>query len=477
MKVLVTGATGSFGGPLCPALAAQGIGVRAFARRRPANLPDGVEFVAGDVRDGDAVKAAVVGCDRVVHLAWYVGIAKDPAEAESINLGGTRNVIAAAQQCGVEKLVFSSSVMCYGAEPGHGPYREDDEKRPDRALQYGYHKEIVEQELQHCGIASVIVRPTSVVGRTVGSASVAILATPAIIGVRGEDHPLQFVHAEDVLRFMVSAVTDDRTGVVNLATTGTASLERVGEILGRRVMRLPAAALKSSMDVMFKAGLSEVNSVGLDTLRAFPLADTARLTNGWKFRPLWTREEALIDTRRAIAGVNLLGSVRLPRRGCPPLPPVGGVPDSRVDERVRQRFLLSLAAPQGAELADDILARSGGLRRPLSRRQAGIAARWAETETPLLTETSTADLAVGRCAARVSQLADLTIDLLTLAQGAQPHTKARERILGQADVASMRLRTATERLGSVLHASGGLPRAEDVWHHTVHDVANSMVLA
>lgn len=414
MRVLVTGASGAFGAPLCETLAAGGVDVIGMARRRPASFPAGAEFVTGDITDADAVDAAVAKAERVVHLAWFMGVAKDRDAAERINLGGTRNVIAAARKHGVEKLIFSSSVTAYGAAGNHGPFRESDERRPDPELQYAHHKMVVEDELRSCGIPLAMVRPNIVIGRNVSSMSVAILATPALVGVRGEESPFQFVHQDDVMRFLYAATTGERTGLVNLADEGTMSLEGVGGLLGRRVVRIPAGVLGRTMDVMFKAGLSDVDSVALDMLRAFPIAELTALREEWGFRTTWSMEDALRDTRRAIAGVNLLGTKSVRRRDAPALPPIGGVPgDASLLAPSIGAALHQVLPPSG--LTSDLLARAAGgwAARPKhdTRRVAG----WAETETALLLDRADSpDLEV--TTGRAHQLGDLLVDLLALAQ-------------------------------------------------------------
>ncbi|TVS90092.1 NAD-dependent epimerase/dehydratase family protein [Mycobacterium helveticum] len=141
MKVLVTGATGPFGRAVCRRLVTASHDVTAMARTRPRTLVDGVAFTAGDVRDARAVADAVSGCDAVVHLAWVVAPLKTEAATEEINLGGTRNVLDAMAATGCQRLVFSSSVLAYGAVPGHPPMlTETDERRPPREHLYAAHK-------------------------------------------------------------------------------------------------------------------------------------------------------------------------------------------------------------------------------------------------------------------------------------------------------------------------------------------------
>src|SRR5215218_1673472 len=141
MCALVTGATGPFGRAVCKRLLADGHHVTAMARKRPDQLVAGVDFVAGDVRDAQAVREALSGCDAVVHLAWVVAPLKTEAETAEINLGGTQNVLDAMSATGCNRLVFSSSVLAYGAVAGHPPLlTEDDERRPPATHLYAFHK-------------------------------------------------------------------------------------------------------------------------------------------------------------------------------------------------------------------------------------------------------------------------------------------------------------------------------------------------
>lgn len=466
-RVLVTGATGAFGAPLCAALAATGIAVDAMARRAPTYpLPDGVRFVAGDVTDPDAVDRAVAGVDQVVHLAWVVGVSRDPADAEHINFTGTRNVLAAMQRHKTRRLVFSSSVLAYGAEYGHPPYQEDDELHPDPVLQYGDHKRIIEEEIAAAGIPAMICRPAAVVGRHVTGQSATVFATPVLLGVRGEDHPWQFVHQDDVVRFLVEAVHNDRTGTVNLAADDTFSLERFGELLGRRVVRLPAGVIRRGIEAMWTLRLADVNAAAMETLRAFPVADTTRLRETYGFECAWTSEAAVVDTRRAVAGLNLLGKIELHRRGAPPLRPVDGhtpVGDGR-PAVLPPVVLATMADTFGADRADGQLVRSLTGRvassvTPLSRRQASVAAAWAATETPLVLGCPLGGDAPTppQLAARLHQRWDLCIDGLALAAGAPAGSDAQRRLLATTT-------TALQSLALAVDAHAQAAGVADPWH-------------
>jgi len=110
MEVLVTGAGSALMGLVVRSLAGRGDRVRVLQRRRVDGLDDlGVTQHLGDVRDADAVRAAVDGCDAVIHGAALVGVVGGYDDFASVNIDGTRNVIDAARRCGVGRIVHIST--------------------------------------------------------------------------------------------------------------------------------------------------------------------------------------------------------------------------------------------------------------------------------------------------------------------------------------------------------------------------------
>ena len=111
MKVLITGATGYLGRAIVTALAASGHAVLAFARTASASgLP--VATVDGDVRNAEALAGAAAGCDAIIHTAALVAVwRRRSQEFDDVNVGGLRNVLAAAQRAGVSRVVYTSSFL------------------------------------------------------------------------------------------------------------------------------------------------------------------------------------------------------------------------------------------------------------------------------------------------------------------------------------------------------------------------------
>jgi nucleoside-diphosphate-sugar epimerase len=133
MRVLVTGGGGFIGSHVAGRLAQLGHDVRIldnFATGRRSNvhaLPDDVELIEGDIQSDERVHNAVAGCDVVLHQAALPSVPRsvqDPLTSNATNVTGTLNVLLAARDAGVGRVVFASSSSVYGTEPER-PTRED----------------------------------------------------------------------------------------------------------------------------------------------------------------------------------------------------------------------------------------------------------------------------------------------------------------------------------------------------------------
>src|SRR5262249_8195098 len=114
MKALVTGAQGFVGTRMLAGLTRRRVVARALVRRGmipPWQPADGTERIRGDVTDRASLQRAVAGCDLVFHCA-YGG--DSLAEARRINVDGTRNVLLAAAEAGVRRVVHLSTMAVHG---------------------------------------------------------------------------------------------------------------------------------------------------------------------------------------------------------------------------------------------------------------------------------------------------------------------------------------------------------------------------
>lgn len=108
MKIAVTGGTGFVGQAVLDMMADRGIAARALARKVPDNRPE-VEWIAGNLGDAGALGELVSGTDAVIHIAGLTNN-PDPAQFEVANVAGTAAMLDAAQQAGVDRFVFVSSL-------------------------------------------------------------------------------------------------------------------------------------------------------------------------------------------------------------------------------------------------------------------------------------------------------------------------------------------------------------------------------
>ncbi len=172
MRTFVTGATGFIGSSVARVLLKAGCHVRALVRsgadeRAIAGLP--IERIVGDVRDAESVRAAMHGCQHVYHVAaLYTYWTHCPADIYNTNVTGTRNVLAAAQAEGVERVVYTSSVATLGLPADGSPANEDTSATlADMIGDYKRSKFLAEQialDFAKQGLPLVIVNPSTPIG-------------------------------------------------------------------------------------------------------------------------------------------------------------------------------------------------------------------------------------------------------------------------------------------------------------------------
>jgi dTDP-glucose 4,6-dehydratase len=258
-RVLVTGAGGFIGSHLVEGLLQRGMLVRAFARytstgqtgflqQIPAN--DRLEIVLGDIRDGRAVRQAVKGCGRIYHLAALIGIPYSyvaPHSYVEVNIHGTLNVLEAARDQGVQRVIVTSTSEVYGT----AQYTPIDEKHPLNAqspyaatkigadqLALSYHRSYL--------LPVTVVRPFNTYGpRQSARAVIPTIITQALvsdaihIGSVGPVRDLVYVK-DTVAGFCAVGDSEACIGkVTNLATgvgvTVGDVVERVQKLVGRHL--------------------------------------------------------------------------------------------------------------------------------------------------------------------------------------------------------------------------------------------------
>jgi len=165
---LVTGASGFLGWHVAHTLTERGHKVRALIRPTSRLQDLDVEPILGDLRDPASLDRAVAGCKLVFHVAAdYRLWSRHPADLYDSNVGGTRNLLTAAQKAGVERVVYTSTVGCIGVPP-HGIGDEAQlctlEEMSGDYKRSKFQAEQVALEFAQRGFPVVIVNPTAPIG-------------------------------------------------------------------------------------------------------------------------------------------------------------------------------------------------------------------------------------------------------------------------------------------------------------------------
>jgi dihydroflavonol-4-reductase len=260
MTALVTGATGFVGSRVARALLEAGWKVRVLVRQGAnqhnlSGLP--VEQVTGDLTDRASLDRAVAGCRALLHVAadYRLGLPR-PQELYRSNVDGTRNVLEAAVQAGVQRIVHTSSVATIGLPKDGSPGTEATPVTvADMIGHYKRSKFLAEQvaaELARAGAPVVIVNPSTPIGpgdvKPTPTGQIILDAalgrTPAYV-----DTGLNIVHVDDVAAGHLLALQSGRTGERYILGGENLSLreilEQVSRLVGRPAprIRLPHAVV------------------------------------------------------------------------------------------------------------------------------------------------------------------------------------------------------------------------------------------
>ena len=306
--VLVTGASGFLGWHVARVLLERGYAVRALLR--PGSRVDDldVERVTGDLRDAASLDRAVAGCELVFHVAAdYRLWARHPDELYRSNVDGTRNMLQAAKDAGVERVVYTSTVGCIGIPHGGLGNEETPVSLQDMAGDYKRSKFLAEQaalEFARGGFPVVIVNPTA----PIGDHDVKPTPTGRIVAdfLNGDlpafiDTGLNVVDARDVADGHLLACERGRTGERYILGSENLTLAEIfaklAKITGRKAptMRLPyavawcaGACSTAWAEVTGTPPRVPLNGVRMAKKKMWVTHEKARRELGWKPGPAET---------------------------------------------------------------------------------------------------------------------------------------------------------------------------------------------
>lgn len=290
-KFLVTGADGFIGSHLTEALVRQGYDVRAFVLynsfgswgwldHSSDEIKSSIDVFAGDIRDPHGVRTAMQGCDAVLHLAALIAIPysyHSPDTYVDTNIKGTLNVLQAARDLGVSRVIHTSTSEVYGT----ARFVPITEEHPLQGQSPYSASKIAADQLAYSFFASfdlpvVIARPFNTYGpRQSARAVIPAIITQIASGVRhlklGALHPTRdFNFVADTVGAFIAALrsTDGLGEVVNFGSNFEIS---IGDTV-KLIAQVMGAEVEIETDtVRLRPEKSEVERLWADNKKAFEL--------------------------------------------------------------------------------------------------------------------------------------------------------------------------------------------------------------
>mgnify|MGYP006284713661 CR=1 FL=1 len=302
MKVLITGATGGFGKLLVKKLHDDpqvdqivGLSNEDIDRREEEALEDEkFEFEPGDTRKKrvEEVFQNNPGIDVVVHLAYDNDPEHSLRDVEETNVFGTLRMIRLARKYNIEKFIYKSPTVIYGATPENPALiTEDNPLRGSRdhpSIRNKIEADMTCQMNMHPGIKPriVILRCCAIVGHHVRAPMNTLLKGQLVPIVMGYDPMFQIMHEDDVTNALALAVKNtEAEGAFNVAGKYTEPLSEMIHRMGKTSMPVPEMMLKSFYRLYFISRRQHSFPFDLDVLKYPFVVDTTRAREVLGFEP------------------------------------------------------------------------------------------------------------------------------------------------------------------------------------------------
>ncbi len=309
-KVLITGVSGYIGSKIAVALIQDPTVERnaGIDIRPPRIQSEKLVFIQQDIRAPLVDLMRIHQVDTVVHAAYVLLPIHDKALMQDINVGGTRNVLAASAETGVGHLLYTSSTTAYGFHPDNDvPPTEDSPLRGNDDFTYAKNKKQIEALLQafvheHSQMAVTILRPCFVVGPGFDNPLSRYLRKPMVFLPR-HTAEFQFVHEDDLLSAILMCLEKRLPGIYNVAGAAVVTFPEMVRALGNKAVHLPLWLLYPATAVLWALRarfMVEFPASGLNLIRYPWIASSRKLTDATGFVFKYDTRTAFADFARSV---------------------------------------------------------------------------------------------------------------------------------------------------------------------------------
>lgn len=282
-KVVITGGAGFIGANLAKELAVDNsvIIIDDLSTGNKENLTDlpteNVEFVEGSICDISLLKRLFTNVDFVFHQAAISSVHKsieNPLATNEVNVTGTLNVLLAARDNGVKKVIYASSAAVYG-DTTMNPQRED--MMPNPQSPYAVTKLVGEYYCQAFravyGLPTVSLRYFNAYGPKQDPNSEYSAVIPRFINRLSEGNPpiifgdgeqtRDFVFVSDVVRANILAAESEVSGVFNIGQGQRVTINELAELIIRLLNKEPGVVYKEARVGDIRHSLADISKAGL----------------------------------------------------------------------------------------------------------------------------------------------------------------------------------------------------------------------
>ena len=306
-RILITGCSGYLAQRLIDACKSDpdiewigGIDVRS-----PKNKED-IRFFSLDVRSPEiATLLQQNHVTTVVHLAWVFNPTHEPQLEYDVDVEGSRNILKCVQAARIPYLVYLSSTTSYGPHPDNPEIFDETYPRRGHA---GYLYSKYKAEVDHIMLEFMqqnpnqdmfVIRAPIILGPNTRNVVTQMTELPVLVGVRGFDPPMQFLHEQDLQRLLAWSIHRKPKGVFNVTGHGIIRYSQIMKHLKKPSVWVPASLLYPALGALWSLRMVPFPASILDFVRYPWVASGQKFLEAYDFKPEFSSEEAFLAYARA----------------------------------------------------------------------------------------------------------------------------------------------------------------------------------
>ncbi len=314
-SVMITGGSGYLGGKVLAILARlenrPDIIVSIDIKEPPhEKREEGVVYIVKDIRDpGVSGIVKKYGVEAVVHLAAIVTPAPGMTREflYDVDVNGTRNVLEACLENDVKQIIVTSSGAAYGYHPDNPEWiAEDAPLRGNEEFAYSHHKRLVEEILseyrkKYPQLKQLILRPGTILGKDTKNQITAIFERKFLVEIKGGDSRFVFIYDEDVAEIIVRGLMEKKEGIYNLAGSGALSMEEIGKILNKPVIKLSEGPVRLVLAFLKKFNLTRYGPEQVLFLKYRPVLSNKKLIDEFGYKPMSSKDVFMLFVKNRLS--------------------------------------------------------------------------------------------------------------------------------------------------------------------------------